>query len=205
MSHGPSQGASPHGPGLGESQGKVRQARGKSGPCQGQPRGKSGAPWRLNPKAPSSPPPPMVPGAGTQVVSPESQATVHTCPIDHAWGVYMGAMVRGRVSVGPWGTPGCLELCSHILFPQSHWPPLGSGKLCTGIVLCTLFVLTHVDGVATQEGEGRVSEPWGKSGASPHWAGARGKSGESHTGQGKVRGMPGASQGKVRGTLAPKP
>ena len=109
MSHGASQGASPHGAGLGESQGKVIQARGKSGACQGQARGKSGAPWRLNPKAPSSPPP-MVPGAVTQVVSPESQATVYTCPIDHAWGVYMGAMVRGRVSVGqgdPW-VPGAL-------------------------------------------------------------------------------------------------
>ena len=83
-----SQGASPHGAGLGESQGKVIQARGKSGACQGQARGKSGAPWRLNPKAQSSPPP-MVPGAVTQVVSPESQATVYTCPIDHAWGWYI--------------------------------------------------------------------------------------------------------------------
>ena len=67
------------------------------------------------------------------------------------------------------------------------------------------FVFTHVDGVATQEGEGRVSEPWGESGGKSTWGWARGKSGESHTGQGKVRGMPGASQGKVRGTLAPKP
>ena len=136
---GMSGGASPHGAGLGESQGKVIQARGKSGACQGQARGKSGAPWRLNPKAPSSPPP-MVPGAVTQVLSPESQATVYTCPIDHAWGACMGgAMARGRVSVGQ-GTPGCLELCSHILFSSEPLATLGSGKLCTGIVLCTLFL-----------------------------------------------------------------
>ena len=99
-----SQGASPHGAGLGESQGKVIQARGKSGACQGQARGKSGAPWRLNPKAPSSPPP-MVPGAVTQVVSPESQATVYTCPIDHAWGCICGGNGQGQGKCGPGGTP----------------------------------------------------------------------------------------------------
>ena len=122
MSHGQVMGASPHGAGLGESQGKVIQARGKSGACQGQARGKSGAPWRLNPKAQSSPPP-MVPGAVTQVVSPESQATVYTCPIDHAWGACMGAMVRGRVSVGqgtPW-VPGALF--THLIFFRATGHP----------------------------------------------------------------------------------
>ena len=150
-------GASPPGAGLGESQGKVIQARGKSGACQGQARGKSGAPWRLNPKAQSSPPP-MVPGAVTQVVSPESQATVYTCPIHHAWGVYiyicMGAMVRGRVSVGQGDPNGCLELCSHILFLQSHWPPLALASCALALFCAPFCVLTHVDGVATQEGRG---------------------------------------------------
>ena len=56
----------------------------------------------------------------------------------------------------PW-VPGAL-----FTHPISSEPlaTLGSGKLCTGIVLFTFFVLTHVDGVATKEGEGRVSEPW---------------------------------------------
>ena len=65
---------------------------------------------------------------------------------------YVGAMARGRVSVGQ-GTPGCLELCSQILVSSEPLATLGSGKLCTGIVLCTpFFVFTHVDGVATKEG-----------------------------------------------------
>ena len=155
-------GASPHGAGLGESQGKVIQARGKSGACQGQARGKSGAPWRLNPKAPSSPPP-MVPGAVTQVVSPESQATVYTCPIDHAWGVCMGALVRGRVSVGqgtPW-VPGALF--THLISSEPL-ATLGSGKLCTGIVLCTLFLFYTCGWGGNKGGEGRVSEPWASQG-----------------------------------------
>ena len=113
-------------------------------------------------------------------------------------------MVRGRVSVGQGDPNGCLELCSHILFLQSHWPPLALASCALALFCAPFFVFTHVDGVATQEGEGRVSEPWGKSGGKSTWGWARGKSGESHTGQGKVRGMPGASQGKVRDTLAPK-
>ena len=143
MSHGASQGASPHGAGLGESQGKVIQARGKSGACQGQARGKSGAPWRLNPKAPSSPPP-VVPGAVSQVVSPESQATVYTCPIDHAWGVYIYNIWgngQGQGKCGPGGpqwVPGALF--THLISSEPL-ATLGSGKLCTGIVLCTLFCL----------------------------------------------------------------
>ena len=52
-------------------------------------------------------------------------------------------MVRGRVSVGQ-GTPGCLELCSHILFSSEPLATLGSGKLCTGIVLCTPFLSLHM-------------------------------------------------------------
>ena len=143
-------GASPHGAGLGESQGKVIQARGKSGACQGQARGKSGAPWRLNPKAPSSPPP-MVPGAATQVVSPESQATVYTCPIDHAWGACMGAMVRGRVSVGQ-GTPlGAWSFVHTSYFLQSHWPPLALAS-CALALFCAPFFLFYTCGWGGNKG-----------------------------------------------------
>ena len=93
----------------------------------------------------------MVPGAVTQVVAPESQATVHTCPIDHAWCVYMGALVRGagevwaRGPLGAWSfvhTSYFFRATGHPwLWQAVHWH-------------CSVhpFVIAHVDGVATKEG-----------------------------------------------------